>query len=258
MWIVVFLGLLPFLGGFVYIVVPYLYVKWLRGRQARRVRTDPCIVLTFDDGPGFRLTPAILELLAEYDVRATFFMLGRNVKGREHIVRAVADRGHEIGTHSYDHLHNWKVWPIRALTDIRRGQQEMARVLKTDRVLPFRSPGGKLNLLTLLFLLYKRVPIYAWTLDMQDTWPVRVRSGERVEAALRRSGSAISLAHDFDRGERSVDNYVLTTLRAILDYGKSADIPFRTMAEVLSGPRRESRMPTASGRTRTAQTGAAR
>ncbi len=232
---VMLLGLLLLIGGFVYLGVPYVYIKWLRHRQARRMKTRSCIALTFDDGPGSRLTPAILDMLSEHGVHATFFMLGRNVKGREHIVKAVADRGHEIGTHSYDHLHSWKVWPTRAIADIRRGQDVIRRLLKTENVLPFRPPCGKINLFTLLFLLFKRIPICTWTLDIRDTWPAESRAREPVEEAIRRSGGAISLAHDFDRKESSTDDYVLATLRAILGLAKDAGIQFVTVTELLDG-----------------------
>ncbi len=241
---VAFLGLVPFIIGFVYLVVPYVYVKWLRHRQARRMKAGPSIALTFDDGPGFRLTPAILDLLDEYNVRATFFMLGRNVKGREHLVRAVADRGHEIGTHSYDHLHSWKVWPTRAIADIRRGQNEIKRVLKTKRALAFRPPCGKVNLLTLLYLLVKRIPICMWTLDTRDTWSASDRDAKQIEEAICKSSSGITLAHDFDRTESSLDDYILSTVRSILDYAKNAGIQLVTMTEALGGSQPQVSAPT--------------
>lgn len=233
MWSLTLLGLLPFLAGFVYLVAPYLYIKCLRHRQARQVATHRCIVLTFDDGPGLRLTPAILALLAEYNARATFFMLGRNVRGREHLVKAVADGGHEIGTHSYDHLHSWKVFPTRAIADIRRGEKEIQRVLKTKQVLLFRPPYGKVNLFTLLYLLCRRIPICTWTLDTRDTWRAPERDGDAIDAAIRQSEGVISLAHDFDRHDSSIDDYVLMTLRATLDYAREAGIQFSTMREAL-------------------------
>lgn len=232
---VAFLGLVPFFVGFVYIVVPYVYIKWLRHRQARRMKAGSSIALTFDDGPGARLTPAILDLLDEYNARATFFMLGRNVKGQEDLVRAVADRGHEIGTHSYDHLHGWRVWPTRAIADIQRGQNEIKRILNTKRVLAFRPPCGKVNLLTLGYLLVKRIPICMWTLDTRDTWGTNDRDITQIEEAIRLSGSGISLAHDFDRTESSLDEYILSTIRSILDYAKNAGIQLVTMTEALGG-----------------------
>src|SRR6476660_8057507 len=56
------------------------------------------LVLTYDDGPSSELTPRVLELLAEFDAKATFFLLGRQVPGRHHIIQRIADAGHEIGT----------------------------------------------------------------------------------------------------------------------------------------------------------------
>src|SRR5262245_12998710 len=60
------------------------------------------IALTFDDGPS-ESTSALLEILSEHDARATFFQIGRNVERMPEIARMVAERGHEIGNHSYSH-----------------------------------------------------------------------------------------------------------------------------------------------------------
>jgi len=84
---------------------------WLLAAQSRLVRGgvvvhgDPRrreIALTFDDGPSEEHTPAVLALLGERQVPATFFMLGRHVEAHPGIARAVA-AGHEIGFHSQDH-----------------------------------------------------------------------------------------------------------------------------------------------------------
>jgi len=62
------------------------------------------IALTFDDGPHPRYTEQILDGLAERNVKATFFVLGRNIKGNEDIIKRIQDEGHLIGNHSYDHV----------------------------------------------------------------------------------------------------------------------------------------------------------
>ena len=61
------------------------------------------IALSFDDGPHPRLTPVILDILAEYGVKATFFMVGENVGYYPAAARAVAEAGHEIGNHTFSH-----------------------------------------------------------------------------------------------------------------------------------------------------------
>ncbi len=222
-----------------YFVSPYLYIQWLRYRQAQLVEGHAQIVLTFDDGPGHRLTPAVLDLLDEYHAHATFFILGRSVRQKEHLIQDAVQRGHEIGTHSYDHLHSWRVSPLRAIVDICRGQNEIARVLKKDEVLSFRPPGGKVNLLTLLYLLRRRVPICTWTLDIRDTWPASKREGAQVEARLQAAHGAIILAHDFDRTNPRTERYILETLRATLDYARCHGIQPCTMTEAMRMPRPE-------------------
>ncbi|MBE6542326.1 MAG: polysaccharide deacetylase family protein [Ruminococcaceae bacterium] len=64
---------------------------------------DKKIALTFDDGPHPRYTLEILDILAEYDVKATFFTIGQNVDLYSDVVKAEFDAGHEIGNHTYSH-----------------------------------------------------------------------------------------------------------------------------------------------------------
>ncbi|MBN2439915.1 MAG: polysaccharide deacetylase family protein, partial [Spirochaetales bacterium] len=64
---------------------------------------EKIVTLTFDDGPSEIRTPALLDLLNKYDVKATFFMLGENIKKHPVIAHAVYEQGHLIGNHSYNH-----------------------------------------------------------------------------------------------------------------------------------------------------------
>ena len=60
------------------------------------------IAITFDDGPT-DYTPKILSVLAKYNVAATFFVIGKNIKGRENIIRQMDSAGHTIGNHTFSH-----------------------------------------------------------------------------------------------------------------------------------------------------------
>jgi peptidoglycan/xylan/chitin deacetylase (PgdA/CDA1 family) len=64
---------------------------------------DNVVVLTYDDGPNPPDTQAILDVLEQHQVKATFFLKGRNVEAYPDVVQAVANAGHEIGNHSYYH-----------------------------------------------------------------------------------------------------------------------------------------------------------
>lgn len=61
------------------------------------------IALTFDDGPHPKITPKILDILDKYSVKATFFVIGVNVKNYPNQLKNILERGHEIGNHTYSH-----------------------------------------------------------------------------------------------------------------------------------------------------------
>lgn len=71
----------------------------------------PALALTFDDGPNGACTEALLRLLAEKDVPATFFLCGYRIAERPDLAAAIADAGHEIGLHGYSHEYFTKMNP---------------------------------------------------------------------------------------------------------------------------------------------------
>lgn len=79
--------------------------SYLRHRILCEVEThEKRVALTFDDGPHPRHTPQVLEMFERKGIAATFFVVGRRVKRFPHIVKRIADSGHEIGNHTYHHL----------------------------------------------------------------------------------------------------------------------------------------------------------
>lgn len=70
-----------------------------------RVGTD--VYLTFDDGPIPEVTPKVLAILAKYNVKATFFMVGENIDKHPDVFAQVVKAGHSIGNHTYNHLKGW-------------------------------------------------------------------------------------------------------------------------------------------------------
>jgi peptidoglycan/xylan/chitin deacetylase (PgdA/CDA1 family) len=201
----------------------------------RRAEKSKALVLTFDDGPGNRLTPALLTLFAENGVLATFFPLGRNLAGREGLAREISERGHEICSHGYDHLHQWKVLPSRALSDIRRGWKAVDKALGVEKGrYPFRPPNGKLNIVCLAYLLLLRVPIIYWSEDSGDTWPVTPET-DRLASTAKKAGGVVSLAHDFDRSSDETDPFVLESTRAALVMAKEQNMRVMTVSQLLNG-----------------------
>jgi peptidoglycan/xylan/chitin deacetylase (PgdA/CDA1 family) len=218
---------------FLYAGVPWIYGQLARKLLERKAKEQQALVLTFDDGPGSSLTPAILNILAESKAKATFFMLGRNIAGREVIVRQIAEQGHDICSHGYDHLHGLKTSPFRVLSDIKRGWAAIDTALGTMRKkYPFRPPNGKLNIISLLYLLIRQVPIVYWSVDSGDTWR-EMPDGLRVAQLAEKAGGAVSLAHDFDRKNENTSRYVVESVRAALAMAEDKGMRVLTVSELL-------------------------
>jgi peptidoglycan-N-acetylglucosamine deacetylase len=81
------------------------------------------IALTFDDGPDARTTPRILDSLREHDLKATFFVLGRQVKKRPGVLRRIVKEGHTIGNHTYNHTDMSDLSQKRMRLELRRTQK---------------------------------------------------------------------------------------------------------------------------------------
>lgn len=125
------------------------------------------VALTFDDGPDARFTPAILNTLRYYGVKATFFLTGQRAEAHPEIVRRIAAEGHEIGNHSYNHPKLVDLPPWKVRDQLARTHQILRRLtLKPVRL--FRSPYGAVNPQILLDAQRLGYRTAHWSVDSQD------------------------------------------------------------------------------------------
>ncbi len=84
---------------------PSFWLRWMFPRATWRMdKNDRSVYLTFDDGPIPEATPFILQTLREFDARATFFMVGDNVRKHPELFQQILDEGHQVGNHTFNHL----------------------------------------------------------------------------------------------------------------------------------------------------------
>ncbi len=225
------------------------FLAWaVRGRSSQVLgssvwRGDPgrrSIALTFDDGPS-ESTPALLELLAEHNVKATFFMCGRNVRRLASVAKEVAQAGHQIGNHGDVHARYDFRSPGFILGDIQEAQKTIYR---STGVTPtwFRPPYGvrwfgldnaqqQLKLTSVM-----------WTTIANDwCW-----TAPRVARLLlrRAANGAIFCLHDGRELRKAPD--IRVTLEAVeyvlprlLDQGYK----FETVSEILCANQTKAKMP---------------
>lgn len=218
-----------------YFGIPIVHSRLSRFQLARASARRGVLAVTLDDGPGSSLTPEVLTLLAAHGAKASFFPLGKNIEGREELLRRIVAEGHEICSHGYDHLDHWKVSPFRAVSDIKRGWQTINAALGVaGRVYPFRPPEGKLNLVTLCYLLWKRSSIVYWTVDSGDTWTGGApRDSHKVAMAIARRGGAVALYHDFDRRDPRTREFVIESLAHALNAAEAAGARCTTVTDLM-------------------------
>jgi peptidoglycan/xylan/chitin deacetylase (PgdA/CDA1 family) len=104
-----------------------------------KVKTEEkWLYLTFDDGPHPEVTPFVLDELAKYQAKATFFCIGKNVKDHFDTYRRIIEEGHRPGNHTFDHLNGWKVSDKKYIENIRKAS------LSIDSDI-FRPPYGRIT-----------------------------------------------------------------------------------------------------------------
>jgi len=183
------------------------------GAAARRGE----VALTFDDGPDPRVTPAVLDCLERYGVRASFFCIGRRAEAHPELVAETVRRGHRVENHSYSHPAAFPCYPPAALRrEVRRAQEALARA---GGVRPrwFRAPAGFRGPLLERELAAAGLHLASWTRRGFDTVsrdPGRV-AGRLLKGA---AGGDVLLLHDGSAARgRGGAPVVLAALPRLLD-----------------------------------------
>lgn len=185
------------------------------------------VALTFDDGPHPWNTPDLLEILDRYDIHATFFLHGLQVEKFPEIAKEVAEHGHAIGNHSYNHYKAQFANP-----DLLRSNVETTTKLirQATGVMPiaFRPPGGRA--LTDMSDIVG-MPIVLWSVDTRD-WQIR-----NVDEIVRKATEKvvpgdIILMHDIYATSVESVPAIIETLRAqgfgFVTVGELLDLPVPT------------------------------
>ena len=116
-----------------------------RAQEIHRLRPGmKQVALTFDDGPHPVLTPVILDLLDQYGAKATFLLVGKQAETYPELVRMIAERGHEIGNHSYSHRNLTTLSGLEIEREIVMTRQIIRQACGRFVTL-FRPPGGHYN-----------------------------------------------------------------------------------------------------------------
>jgi peptidoglycan/xylan/chitin deacetylase (PgdA/CDA1 family) len=162
----------------------------------RRCTASGAVALTFDDGPHPEGTPRVLEILAEHDVKATFFLVGEQVERRPALAAEIAAAGHVVALHAHRHRCQLRLTRRQLAEDLERGAQAVASATGAEPEL-HRPPYGIYSAEGLKLARSRYTPILwsRWGKDWRRlTTPARIaaRAGNRL------APGDVILLHDAD------------------------------------------------------------
>ena len=105
---------------------------------------EKTVAITFDDGPGSKTTPRLLDGLKERGVKATFFVVGENAVNNKDLIMRMYDEGHVIGNHTYTHVELTKLSKSAAINEITK-TNELIESITGEPVTFIRPPCGAWN-----------------------------------------------------------------------------------------------------------------
>ena len=179
---------------------------------------EKTIYLTFDDGPHPLITPKVLEILARYNAKATFFCIGNNVKLYPKTFELLKKEGHSVGIHTYNHENGWKTKTADYIKSFNAANDLIHSNL-------FRPPHGKIKRSELkkLKTLNSKLKIVAWTVIAYD-WDHALSPEDVYQNVVRNSGDgAIVTFHD------SIKAYsnMISALPRVLEYFSKKGFTFK-------------------------------
>ena len=183
----------------------YPHAEW-RGNTKEKV-----VYLTFDDGPIPGVTPWVLDLLDKYGIKATFFLVGDNVRKHPEEFRMILERGHRVGNHTFNHVKGTSYTAPAYIANVEKANE----LIQSDL---FRPPHGWLGYRP-YHALRRRYRIIMWDLVTRDY--SKHLNGEQVFGKLKhyvRNGSIITF-HDSLKSEKNLNYALPRSIEWLLEQG---------------------------------------
>ncbi|GGG19718.1 polysaccharide deacetylase family protein [Paenibacillus abyssi] len=216
-----------------YAFLPGIISRTFGFRVFKKGQVEREIALTFDDGPDSVYTPQLLDLLAKYGAKATFFVVGANAQRHPELLRRMKDEGHVIGIHNYVHKSNWLMRPGSVKKQIHR-TSEIIKKATGSRSAYYRPPWGIVNLFDFSNLGY--LQIILWSAMFGD-WRKRVGTERLTKRMLKKlKPGEVLLLHDCGNtfgADKDAPENMLKALEKYLQEGQRENYRFVTIAEMI-------------------------
>ncbi len=190
---------------------------------------DKTLYLTFDDGPTPEITAWTLNILKNYNAKATFFCIGNNVKKHPDIFNSIITEGHHIGNHTHNHLKGWKTSKTNYIKDVQQAQHCINTTIIGNEIdlktTLFRPPFGKIKnsqAKTLIALGYK---IIMWSVISVD-WEQKLPKEQCLKNVIKHTTNGnIIVFHDSLKASKNMQY----TLPKVLEHFSNKGYTFKAI-----------------------------
>lgn len=191
--------------------------KWIHWNVKNKANS---IYLTFDDGPIPDITPKVLALLKKYGAKATFFMVGENVKRYPEVYKQVVADGHMVGNHTFNHLKGFSTANSDYYSNIAKAGKYIDSIL-------FRPPHGQITP-SQIKNVSKNYKIVMWSLLSGD-FDSKISPENCTKNVIdnTKSGSIV-VFHDSLKAEKNM----LPALRNTLEYFSKKNFTFNSLEDL--------------------------
>lgn len=192
---------------------------------------EKVVALTFDDGPDKDFTPQILDILKKYNIKATFFIVGENVKANTEIIKRENEEGHEIGNHTFTHINVDKRSYQEVQEEINKTQEAIKEVIGKEPQL-FRPPYRAINKNVCDIIKNKNMNIVLWSnLDPRDWSNPGVYNIINTITTKVKNGNII-LLHDYNN-LRTPKSQTIQALDTVISELQKKGYKFVTVSELI-------------------------
>ncbi|NRD77118.1 polysaccharide deacetylase family protein [Bacillus sp. BRMEA1] len=189
------------------------------GQVIWEVKTkEKLVALTFDDGPHPFITPQILDILAKYHAKATFFVTGLKAEQYPELIKREVAEGHEIANHTYDHIPHNELSPRILSKEIQKADTAIQKITGVTPFL-FRPVGGHFDDWVIKSAVKQQKTVVLWTWG-QDSRDWKNPPANKICSSILngvKPGNII-LFHDWHGAETSKRCTTTAALTNILDY----------------------------------------
>jgi len=188
---------------------------------------EKCLYLTFDDGPHPTITPQVLDILRNYNAKATFFCIGNNVQKFHETFELIKKEGHSVGSHTYNHENGWKT----------NDRDYVESVLAANELIQsnlFRPPYGKIRYSQIKKLRFASLSllsplsslnIIAWSVIAYD-WDKTLTSEQVYNNVIDNANDGAIIA--FHDSEKSYPR-MIEALPKVLEYFTEKGFTFKAL-----------------------------